>query len=226
VAGSFDRDSVLTLIKNLYDELDIKSYDMKLIKHDEPFNVLKDKGILEFPTGEDYTEVTYKVNLSKFNIKERLKLDFYLHYFFDMFFGMSSPIYKELVKDKIITTCLSCSTFMMEDFILISVGSYSNNSEELERRIKETIEKMDSFNEEIFELDKRDSILKIVLRSENLLDTIMPFVSNIVEFNYPYPDTVKDLEVFNYDDFVSTIKSLDFSNKTVIVIQNKKENSN
>ena len=54
----------------------------------------------------------------------------------------------------------------------------------------------------------------------------MPFVSNIVEFNYPYPDTVKDLEVFNFKDFVSTIKSLDFSNKTVIVIQNKKENSN
>lgn len=226
VAGSFDRDSVLNLIKKLYDELDIKSCDMKLIKHDEPNNVLKEKGILEFPTGEDYTEVTYKVNLSKFKVKEKLKLDFYLHYFFDMYFGITSPLYKELVKDKIITTCLSCSTFMMEDYILISVGSYSSNSEELEKRIKETIKNMDSFNEEIFELDKRDSILKIVLRSESLLDTIMPFVSNIVEFNYPYPDTVKDLEEFNFKDFVETIKSLDFSNKTVTVIQNKKKNSN
>ena len=81
---------------------------------------------------------------------------------------------------------------------------------------------MDSFNEEIFELDKRDSILKIVLRSESLLDTIMPFVSNIVEFNYPYPDTVSDIEEFSYEDFVETIKSLDLSHNIVTIIQNKK----
>ena len=71
-------------------------------------------------------------------------------------------------------------------------------------------------DEEIFDIDKRDTILKIVLRSENLVDTIMPFVSNIVEFNYPYPDTVNDIEEFSYDDFVKTIKSLDFSNYSIV----------
>lgn len=226
VAGSFDRDKVVKLIEDIYDELNIESCEVKLIPADEKDDVLKDYDVLEFPTGEDYTEVTYKVNLSKFSIKERLKLDFYLHYFFDICFGMTSPLYKSLVEDKIITTTLSCSNFMIDDFVLISIGSYSSNSKELEKRIKDTCLKLNTFNEEIFEIDKRDTILKIVLRSENLVDTIMPFVSNIVEFNYPYPDTVSDIEEFSYDDFVSTIKSLDFSNNTVTVIQNKKENSN
>ena len=222
VAGSFDKDSVLKTINDIYNDLDLESYDMSLIPSNEENNVQKDFDILEFPTGEEYIEVTYKISLKNFNEKERLKMDFYLHYFFDMYFGMTSNLYRDLVKDKIITTTLSCSNFMIDDFVLVSIGSYSDNISLLERRIKDTCLKLNDFNEEIFEIDKRDSILKIVLRNENLVDTIMPFVSNIVEFNYPYPDSVNDIETFTYDDFVKTIKSLDFSNYTVTNIKNKK----
>lgn len=222
IAGSFDKEKVLKQIKDIYDELDIKNQEMKLIPTNEELDVVKDNDVLEFPTGEDYTEITYKINLSKFSVKERLKLDFYLHYFFDMCFGMTSPLYKSLIEDKIITTVLSCSNFIIDDLVLVSIGSYTNNSKELEKRIKETVLKLCTFNEEIFEIDKRDSIIKIVLRSENLVDTIMPFVSNIVEFNYPHPDTVGDIEKFNYKDFVEMIKSLDFTHHTTITITNKK----
>ena len=222
VAGSFDKDSVLKTINDIYNDLDLNRYDMSLIPSNEDNSVQKDFDTLEFPTGEEYMEVTYKISLKNFNEKERLKMDFYLHYFFDMYFGMTSNLYRDLVKDKIITTTLSCSNFMIDDFVLVSIGSYSDNISLLERRIKDTCLKLNDFNEEIFEIDKRDSILKIVLRNENLVDTIMPFVSNIVEFNYPYPDTVNDIENFTYDDFVKTIKSLDFSNYTVTNIKNKK----
>lgn len=221
VAGNFDKNKILKLIETIYSELKIETFDVNLLNNKEPENVAKDHGIVLFPTGEEYTEVSYKINLNNFNQKERLKLDFYLHYFFNMFFGMTSSLYKELVKDKIITTGLSCNDFSIDDYLLISVGAYSNNSKELELRIKDTFLKLNNFNEEIFEIDKRDSILKIVLRSENLFDTIMPFVENIVKFDYPYPDTVKDIELFSYDDFVNTIKSLDFSNYTVTIIKNK-----
>ena len=221
VAGNFDKDNILKTIKDVYANLDIKSYDVKVLNANEKDEVLKEYDILEFPTGEEYTEVSYKINLKKFNIKERLKLDFYLHYFFNMFFGMTSPLYKSLIKDKIITTSLSCSDFIIGDFVLVSIGSYSNNSKELESRIKETIKNLKNFDEEIFDIDKRDTILKIVLRGENLVDTIMPFINNIVEFNYPYPDTVEDINSFSFDDFVEMIKSLDFSNNTVTVIKNK-----
>ena len=222
IAGNFDKDKVIKLIKELYEELNIEAHDVHLISNNEVNEVVNETGILEFPTGEDYVEVNYKVNLSKFSIKERLKLDFYLHYFLDMFFGMTSPLYKQLVNDKLITTTLSCGTFLIDDFVLISIGSYSSNSKELECRIKDACLKLDNFNEEIFEIDKRDSILKMVLRNESLVNTIMPFVSNIVEFNYPYPDTVKDIEEFNYENFITMIKSLDFSNCTTTYIKNKK----
>ncbi len=221
VGGNFDKDKILKVIKDVYEKLDIKEKNVEVIKIKEDKDVVEEYGVLKFPTGEEYTEVTYKVDLSKFSVKERLKLDFYLHYFFDMYFGMTSFLYKDLVRDGIITTGLSCSDFALDDFILISIGSYSNNSSELEKRIKDTFKKLDCFDEEIFEIDKKDSILKVVLRSENLFDTIMPFVSNIVEFNYPYPDTVSDIEAFSYEEFVEMIKSLDFSHCTTTVIKDK-----
>lgn len=223
VGGNFDKNKILKVIKDVYAEIDIKEKNVEVIKIKEDKDIVEENGILRFPTGEEYTEVTYKVDLSKFSVKERLKLDFYLHYFFDMYFGMTSFLYKELVKDGIITTGLSCSDFALDDFILISIGSYSNNSSELEKRIKDTFIQLDCFDEEIFEIDKKDSILKVVLRSENLFDTIMPFVSNIVEFNYPYPDTVSDIEEFSYEEFVEMIKSLDFSHCTTTIIKDKEQ---
>ncbi len=221
IGGNFDKDEVLAIIKDCYSKLDIKSHDVKILSSKEVDEVVCERGELEFPTGETYTEVSYKVNIGKFNIKEKLKLDFYLHYFFNMYFGMTSRLYKELIDEEIITSGLSCHDFRIEDYLLISVGAYSNRPEELESKIRDTFLKLSDFDEELFEIDKRDSILKIVLRGENLGDTIMPFVSNLVEFDYPYPDTVSDIEKFNFNDFVTMIRGLDFSHSTVVVIKNK-----
>ena len=64
--------------------------------------------------------------------------------------------------------------------------------------------------------------MKLVLRDENLFDTIIPFVNNIVLFNYPYPDRISDVEAFDFKDFKEKIKSLDFSNYTITLIKNRK----
>lgn len=221
VGGNFDKEKILEIIKRIYEELNIKEKEVELIPAQEDDKVVNEKGIVEFPTGEEYLEVTYKVNLKKLSVKERLKLDFYLHYFFNMYFGSTSPLYKKLVKENVITTGLNCNDFPMEDYILISVGAYTTKKHELENYIRDAFLKLNSFNEELFEIDKKESILRMVLRGENLFDTIMPFVSNIVEFNYPHPDKVRNIEGFSYEDFVKTIKSLDFSNSTVTIIKNK-----
>ena len=221
VAGNFDKENVLKTIKEVYEKLDIRQHDVHLLELNEDINVVNPRGIVLFPTGEEYTEITYKVNLDNFSIKDRLKLDFYLQYFFNMYFGLTSLLYKELIDNQIITTSLSCSDFRIDNYMLISIGSYTNKSLEFEKRIRDVFLKLDNFNEEIFEIDKRDSILKIILRGESLGDTIFPFVTNIVDFNYPYPDEVSDIEDFSFDDFVTMIKRLDFNHSTVTIIQNK-----
>ena len=45
--------------------------------------------------------------------------------------------------------------------------------------------------------------------------------NNIVIYDYPYLDSVKDIERLNYDDYVKTIKNVDFSNYIEVTIKNK-----
>ena len=143
VAGNFDRDSVLELIKSIYNDLDLESYDVSLIPTGEEDYIVKDEDTLEYPTGEEFAEVTYKISLKGMSPEDRLKLDFYSHYFNNMFFGMTSKLYKELVEDRILTAALGGGKLLMDDYMMLSVHAYSPNVLELVKRIKDTVSKMD-----------------------------------------------------------------------------------
>ena len=219
IGGNFDKNNILNLIKKIYSKLIIPCHEVKLIELKED-NCVKNKyGEICFPTGEEYFEIAYKIDISTFSVKEKLKLDFYMHYFYNMFFGMTSPLYKELIDNKIITTGISCGDMLVDDFLIVFIGSYSNKGDILIEKIKDTIRKLDSFDEELFDLDKKDSLLRVILREERLIDVILPFVDNIVTFHYPYPDTKEDIENFSYQDFISVIKQLDFNNYTITTIK-------
>lgn len=51
---------------------------------------------------------------------------------------------------------------------------------------------------------------------------IIPLIGNIVDFNYPYPDTIEDIEKFSFEEFKKLIQSLDFTNYTITTIKNPK----
>ena len=91
----------------------------------------------------------------------------------------------------------------------------------LKDEIIKTVKELKDFDEDKFELDKKQVILSIILREENIGSTVMPFVNNIVMYNCDYPDSVEQVMSYTYDDFVKTIKEIDFSNYSVGVIKNK-----
>ena len=82
---------------------------------------------------------------------------------------------------------------------------------------------MDSFDSVVFDLDKKSTLLEIILREESLSSMILPFVDNISEFQYFYPDTKEDVLAFQYEKFKKMICSLNFKNFSVLTIQNPVE---
>ena len=80
---------------------------------------------------------------------------------------------------------------------------------------------MDDFDEEKFELQKKLSVTGIILRDENIFNMILPFIDNVIEFDFPHIDKVEDVEKTNINDFKKAIKNLDFSNYIVTVIKEK-----
>ena len=81
VGGNFDKDEILGIIKDEYEKLDIKKVDFEVLKLEEKDEVNNTSYEIEFPTGENYLEVNYKINLDKYTNDETLKLDFYFNFF-------------------------------------------------------------------------------------------------------------------------------------------------
>lgn len=218
IAGNFNKKEVLEEIYNFYENLEYQKHDVKVIKVKEDVEVNKKEDILYYKTPLEYVNITFKFDVSKYSPLEMLNLDYYIHTFFNSFFGTTSKLYEKLTKNKIITSSIACGNVRLNNTLTISIGSYTHDVEVFKKEVLNTIKEMDSFDEEKFELDKKTSIISMILRDENIFKTIFPFVDNIVDFNYPYVDTVEDVEAFTYEDFINTIKKLDFSNYSINTI--------
>lgn len=218
VAGNFDEKEVLEEIYKFYENLKYTKHDVKIIKKKENLKVKKKEDILYFKTPLEYVNITYKFDVSNYTPEKALKLDFYLVTFFNMFFGTTSFVYNKLTENKVITSSIGCGNVRFYDTLTISIGAYTYDVDRFKEEILNTIEKMDSFDEEKFDLDKKNSIIAMILRDENIFKTIIPFVNNIVDFNYPYVDTVADVEAFNYDEFIEMIKELKFNHYSINTI--------
>ena len=222
IGGNFDKEEVINLIKDFYKKLDIKKIDFSLIDNNEKDTVVKDNDILEFPTEQDYANISYKINMSGYSNRKRLDYDFYLSFFFQMFFGITSKIYKELVKSKIITGAISYGSTLFDKYLIVSIGTYTDYSDIFIERVQDTIKKLDEFDKELFELYKNNMIVGLILREENIINTLFPFVDNVLYYDYPYMDKISDIENMKFDDFVNSIKDLDFNNYSITKIVNKK----
>ena len=157
--------------------------------------------------------------------KEQLKLDFYLGCFYNSFFGMVSPLYQKMVEEKVISNSIHCSETRVGDYLLISIGGYTHNAKVFQEEILTAIQEMDYFDEESFELDKKSSMVRVLLRDENIMNMIMPFVENVITYHYPYLDSVQDIEHLNFEEFTSMIRRLDFSHYTIVTIKEKESSS-
>ncbi len=225
IAGNFDKEAVLKQIKDFYSKLKFKKHDVKLLNPIESNNINKKSDILYYPTPLDYVELSFKVNISELSPKERLDLDFFLGCFFNNFFGVCSKLYQEFIDKKIITTRISCNDTKVEDYLVISIGAYTHDEEYFKKRVLEVINNLNEFDQESFELDKKSCILRMILRDENITMMIMPFVDNLITFNYPYLDTVDDIDKLSYEDYINTIKNIDFTKYTIVTIKNKEKES-
>ncbi|MBR2828311.1 MAG: insulinase family protein [Bacilli bacterium] len=223
IAGNFNKEKVLTLIKDFFNDLNLPKHDVKLLPIKEEDTVAKKEDIVYFSTPEEYVEISFKINISNYSPVERIDIDYFIGNFLQNHFGITSSLYQKFVKEKVITTTIRYSSSILYDYYIVSIGGYTSKKDIFVKGILDKIKKMDSFDQDFFELEKKNVIMDLILRDENIISMMMPFVNNVVDFHYPYLDTVDELEKLTYQDYVSSIKKLNWSNYTIITIKDKKE---
>ena len=221
IGGNFDKEKVINFIKEFYKKLNFKKINFSLMNNAEKDTVVKENDIVVFPTEQDYVNISYKINMSNYSNRKRLDYDFYIVFFYQMFFGIASNLYKDLVSNKIITGVISYGSSLFDKYLIISIGTNTDYPDTFVEKVQNTIKRLDSFDEELFDLYKKNIIIELILREENIAKTLFPFIENVLYYDYPYIDKISDIENMNYNDFVKSIKELDFSNYTITKIVNK-----
>lgn len=223
VAGNFDKDKILKQITNYYKKKRIKEHSVKLLDIKEPIQVKRKEAIVYHPTPLKYVLFSFKIDISNYTPLEMINLDFYLGCYFHQFFGVISPLYKKLVESKIISAGIQPNYTLINNYLILGIGAYVYDEDVFKKEVLDTLKNIDNFNERYFELDRKSAIIRIILRDENIIKMIIPFVDNLINFNYPYLDQVEDLEKVTFKEFKEYILKLDFSNYTVVVIDNPKK---
>ena len=221
IAGSFDKEKVLSIIKDFYQEHSFSNDYGKKIPYEEDLSIFKKEDTLYFPTPKSYYEISFKIDFHDFPKEKLLDLDFYLHSFFSCCFGVTSSLHKEFIDQKVIIDQINYGDTIVDHFLIISIGAYTEKEDIFYEKVMKEIHELNSLDPDKFELDKKSSIMNLILRDENIFKMIGPFINNIVYYQYPYLDKVEDVQRLTFEDYQEMIHSIDFSHYSILHIKNK-----
>ena len=220
VAGNFDVEKVKKIIIDICSKYENNFNSVKLIDYNEPKEVDKKSDIVKMPTGKQFVDITYKIDISNLTYKDILKLDFYLDIFNRMNFGTTSSVYQKLFEEKVIVDSINSTYWVLDNYYLLSVGAYTDEDDKFLKEIKKEFSGNFIFDKELFDLYCKQCKMNISIRPDSLSSMILPFIDNIVSFEYEYFDTVNDINDFSLKELEDYMNSFDFSNYTVIKIVN------
>lgn len=219
ISGNFNKDKILKIIKNTYNEINKKEISYELIKPQEENNINKKYGIVKDDVHLKYVSISYKINISNLTPFERVQLEFMLIWFLNSKFGSSSPIYHNFVKNNICNNNISRRLEAIYDFYVITISApIISNEEEFIKTIEQAL-KEKTFNEYDFNIYKKQEIIELILREDSLLSKLDPYISNILIHNYNDIDKIEDIENITFEKYKNAINSLDFSNYSIVKLE-------
>jgi len=220
IGGRFDKNKIINVIQDTYNN--IKFDNKKVLKTKEEYKekVNIKKSVLKTNTGIKRTLITFKLNTINYNAIEKLNLDLYIHCFLRMNFGIISKLSKDLIDKEIVSGGICFSNNILENYHIIRIEADTEKSALFINNILDYLNKKDYiYDNELFDLYKKNYIIDLITRNDNIYNMIDPFIENIISFNYEKLDSIEDIERLNFKEFIKYIESLDFSNYSLIELK-------
>lgn len=219
LAGNFDYDKTLSLVKNIYKEISFKN-DKRLSKVSDVKNVIKKRTIYK----SDYIDeviLTFKIDVSSLSCFDKYKLDWYLSFFLDINFSKYSKINEYINSCSDYVDDISAYLYYFNGYFVIDVIAFTKKVNEFEKLVLSSIRNKDSNEREVFELVKKDAITRISVRKDSISSYVAPTEENYIRFGYLDDDDIDVIDKFNYSEYDKIISNIDFTNYSVFYRKKK-----
>lgn len=219
LAGNFDYDKTLSLVKNIYKEISFKN-DKRLSKVSDVKNVIKKRTIYK----SDYIDeviLTFKIDVSSLSCFDKYKLDWYLSFFLDINFSKYSKINEYINSCSDYVDDISAYLYYFNGYFVIDVIAFTKKVNDFEKLVLSSIKNRDSNEREVFELVKKDAITRISVRKDSISNYVAPTEENYIRFGYLDDDDIDVIDKFNYSEYDKIISNIDFTNYSVFYRKKK-----
>lgn len=219
LAGNFDYDKTLSLVKNIYKEISFKN-DKKLSKVSDVKDVIKKRTIYK----SDYIDeviLTFKIDVSSLSCFDKYKLDWYLSFFLDINFSKYSKINEYINSCSDYVDDISAYLYYFNGYFVIDVIAFTKKVNDFEKLVLSSIKNRDSSEREVFELVKKDAITRISVRKDSISNYVAPTEENYIRFGYLDDDDIDVIDKFNYSEYDKIISNIDFTNYSVFYRKKK-----
>ena len=219
LAGNFDYDKTLSLVKNIYKEISFKN-DKRLSKVSDVKNVIKKRTIYK----SDYIDeviLTFKIDVSSLSCFDKYKLDWYLSFFLDINFSKYSKINEYINSCSDYVDDISAYLYYFNGYFVIDVIAFTKKVNDFENLVLSSIKNRDSSEREVFELVKKDAITRISVRKDSISNYVAPTEENYIRFGYLDDDDIDVIDKFNYSEYDKIISNIDFTNYSVFYRKKK-----
>lgn len=219
LAGNFDYDKTLDIVKKIYNQITFKN-DKILPLIRESKDIVRKKTIYK-SNFNDEVILTFKIDVSNLSCLDRYKLDWYLSFFLNINFSKYSKINEYINNSPNYIGDISAYLYNLNGYFVVDIIAFTNMVNEFEKIVLASIENRDENEREIFELVKKDAITNVSVRKDNISSYVIPIEDNYIYFGYLNDDDIDVIEAFNYDEYDKIISDIDFSNYSVFYRKKK-----
>ena len=216
VTGNVNPDSVYkTVLKNQNKKQFIPYQDIKIKSLTEPDNVAKEKEIIKANVEIPKLAYALKINIKNYDINE---LNLYLNTIFDIKFGSTSILDEELKTKHLITETIEYETILTDNHLVYMFLVETEKPNEIIKILDNELGNIKITKEE---LERKKKLLKSVVqfRSDNIYNINHKIINNIIKFGKVILDDYEIINNLNINKANNIIKDLDFTNKTISIMQ-------
>lgn len=218
VAGNFDKDKILEVIKNNQDKKQFKDIGrIKTKKYNEPDEVVKDMEVVKCNTNIPKMAYTIKVNIEQFKMDNR-RLSIYMYVIFNLLFGDTTKFDEEAKKDGIITNSLYYNILDIDSHFVISLINSTDKYEELIKKIENQFKNI-KFSEEELNRKKKVLMSNEIFSYENIEMVNEMIVDNIIFDGKIEEDIIDIIDDLNIDELMDIASKIDFDNRSIVVLR-------
>ena len=218
VAGNFDKDKILQVIKDNQSKKSFsKEYKYSLKEYDEPDKVVKKYEVVKCNTNIPKMAYTIKIPINNFNMEPR-RLSIYMYIIFNLLFGDTSKFDEECKKQGLITSSLYYNILDIDTHFIVSLINSSDKYEELVKAIDEKLENI-SFNNSDFERKKKVLISNEIFSYENIEMINEMIIDNIIFDNKVESEIIPIIKSLNMKELKEIVSKIDFKNKSIVILK-------